>query len=222
MIQIGKYTPAQNGRDAIIQREFYGQGYIVKDEVAYVAHPDQVCYVPELNDTPYTHYDLLELCDGQEELARICFDCIDWQSPSTWLNDQFAADEWTICESCGRMYDCYNNTICPHCGKGEICMNDCKRCFLRSADEHLDAYAEKRVEEVLLVTEHEPHSGHAATVDELWDKLTTLCAGREDMLEQLDKVQNEQRLAAFDANMACLKQGFLDGLALDQRAKKKP
>lgn len=100
-------------------------------------------------------------------------------------------------------------------------MNDCKRCFLRSADAHLDAYAEKRVEEVLLVTEHEPHSGHAAAVDELWDELTALCAGHEGMPELLDEIQNEQRLAAFDANMSCLKQGFLDGLALSRRVKEK-
>ena len=71
MLQIGKYTPAQNGRDALIQREFYGQGYIVKDEAAFLSHPDKVCYVPELSDTPYTHNDILALCDGQEALARL-------------------------------------------------------------------------------------------------------------------------------------------------------
>ena len=32
MIQIGKYTPASARCPAQIQREFYGQGYIVKDE----------------------------------------------------------------------------------------------------------------------------------------------------------------------------------------------
>ena len=46
-------------------------------------------------------------------------------------------------------------------------MNDCKRCFLRSTDEHLNDYAEKRVEEIMLVTEHEPHSGHAAKAEKL-------------------------------------------------------
>lgn len=35
MLQIGKYIPAHNGREALIQREFYEQGYIVKDEAAY-------------------------------------------------------------------------------------------------------------------------------------------------------------------------------------------
>ena len=100
-------------------------------------------------------------------------------------------------------------------------MTDCKRCFLRSADAHFDAYAEKRVEEILLVTEHEPRTGHAAIVDDLWNEMTALCVGHEDMLELLDELQNEQRLAAFDANMSCLKQGFLDGLTLNRYAKEK-
>ena len=100
-------------------------------------------------------------------------------------------------------------------------MNDCKRCFLRSTDAQLNDYAEKRVEEILLVTEHEPPSGHAVAVEELWDKLTALCTGLPDAPELIDELQNEQRLAAFEANMACLKQGFLDGLSLARRAEEK-
>ena len=82
MLQIGKYVPAHNGREALIQREFYEQGYIVKDEAAYRSHPERVCYVPELSDTPYTHNDLLALCDGQEALARMCFDCLQATQPA--------------------------------------------------------------------------------------------------------------------------------------------
>lgn len=119
MIQIGKYTAARNGRPALIQREFYGQGYIVKDEVAFIAHPDQVCYVAELSDTPYTHDDILALCDGQEMLAQLCFDCLDWQSPSTWVDDQFTFGEWVRCEYCSRVYDTESHPICPHCSGGE-------------------------------------------------------------------------------------------------------
>ncbi len=118
MLQIGKYTPAQNGRDALIQREFYGQGYIVKDEAAFLSHSDKVCYVPELSDTPYTRNDILALCDGQEALARLCFDCINWQSPDVWVEEQFLFDEWVRCSDCGRVYDCEDNKRCPHCGGG--------------------------------------------------------------------------------------------------------
>ena len=115
MIQIGKYTPTQNGRDAIIQREFYGQGYIVKDEVAYIAHPDQVCYVPELSDKPYTHNDLLAICDNQESLARACFDCCDWQMPETWFEELFVVCGWVKCPACGRAYDHEELPTCPFC-----------------------------------------------------------------------------------------------------------
>lgn len=115
MLQIGKYTPAQNGREALIQREFYGQGYIVKDEAAYITHPDQVCYVPELSDVLYTHNDLLALCDGQECFARLCFDCVDWQSPETWIEEQFAYGEWKECPTCSRWIGFELMRECPHC-----------------------------------------------------------------------------------------------------------
>ena len=118
MIQIGKYTPAQNGREALIQREFYGQGYIVKDEVAYVAHPDQVCYVPELSDSAYTHNDFLALCNGQEELARECFYAVDWQSPDTWVDEQYQQGEWAECPTCGRVFEPFDTPEYPFC-KGD-------------------------------------------------------------------------------------------------------
>ena len=118
MLQIGKYIPAHNGREALIQREFYAQGYIVKDEAAYRSHPERVCYVPELSDTPYTHNDLLALCDGQEALARVCFDCLNWQSPETWVDEQFYFGEWARCTHCGRVYDAGDHEACPHCGGG--------------------------------------------------------------------------------------------------------
>ena len=118
MLQIGKYAAPQDGRPAIIQREFYGQGYIFKDEAAFLSHPDQVCYVPELSDTAYTHNDLLALCDGQEKLAQRCFDCLNWQSPTTWVDEQFIFGEWVRCEKCHRVYDAEDNAACPYCKGG--------------------------------------------------------------------------------------------------------
>lgn len=115
MIQIGKYTPAHSGRKGLIQREFYGQGYIVKDEVAYFAHPEQVCYVPELSDTAYTHNDLLALCDSQESMARCCFDNVDWQCPETWIDEQFIMGEWVKCPACRRWVDTNAAKECPFC-----------------------------------------------------------------------------------------------------------
>ena len=74
--------------------------------------------MPELSDTPYTHNDLLALCDGQEALARMCFDCLNWQSPDTWVDEQFYFGEWGRCEHCGRVYDAGDHEACPHCGGG--------------------------------------------------------------------------------------------------------
>lgn len=53
---VGKYTPedVENDMPEVIEREYYGQGMIFKDEEAYKEHPEQVCYVPELSDSIYT------------------------------------------------------------------------------------------------------------------------------------------------------------------------
>ena len=56
--------------------------------------------------------------DGQEALARMCFDCLNWQSPDTWVDEQFYFGEWVRCERCGRVYDAGDNEACPHCGGG--------------------------------------------------------------------------------------------------------
>ena len=104
MLQIGKFIEPQGGQPAIIQREFYGQGYIFKDEAAFLSHPDQVCYVPELSDTAYTRNDLLALCDGQEKLAQCCFDCLNWQSPTTWVDEQFISANGCAARNATRVY----------------------------------------------------------------------------------------------------------------------
>ena len=49
----------------------------------------------------YTHNDLLALCDGQEALARVCFDCLNWQSPETWVDEQFHFGEWRAAHIAG-------------------------------------------------------------------------------------------------------------------------
>lgn len=47
-LKVGGYTPENGSREAVIDREYYGQGWIFKDEEAFLLHLDQVCYVPEL------------------------------------------------------------------------------------------------------------------------------------------------------------------------------
>ena len=116
MIQIGKYSPASARCPAQIQREFYGQGYIVKDEPAFLSQPDRVCYVPELSDTLYTRRDFLRICNEQPELAQICFDCVNWEHPETWVEEQFLFGEWAECPACGKWDDAESNKACLFCG----------------------------------------------------------------------------------------------------------
>ena len=50
MILIGSYSPENGGKPEIIDRDYYRQGWIFKDEDAFQNRPDDVCYIPELSD----------------------------------------------------------------------------------------------------------------------------------------------------------------------------
>jgi hypothetical protein len=115
--KVGHYTPASNETEAIVEREFYGQGYIFKDEEAYNTGLDKPCYIPELSDAVYTHQSFLDMMDGQEELAQDLFERVDWQHPETLIEEDFASGEYDICPECGRMFACYGRTECPHVTK---------------------------------------------------------------------------------------------------------
>lgn len=68
-LKVGQYTPATDESEVIIDREFYRQGYIFKDEEIYETSLDKICYIPELSNTTYTHQSFLDMTDGQESLA---------------------------------------------------------------------------------------------------------------------------------------------------------
>lgn len=87
-LKIGSYSPETSDSPEVISREFYEQGYIFKDEEAYVKDFDKVCYIPELSDDKYTHKDFLKICNNDEMEAREIFDTVNWQSP------QSLYDEW--------------------------------------------------------------------------------------------------------------------------------
>ena len=86
--RIGICKVDQDGNIIELQREFFGQGWVFKDWEAFQNRPDAPCYVPELHNAVYTRNDLIALCNGQEEMAEELFDQLDWQSPSTLM------DEW--------------------------------------------------------------------------------------------------------------------------------
>lgn len=117
-LKVGSYTPETEETEAIIDRDYYRQGWIFKDEEAYLHHPQQVCYVPELSDAAYTRQAFLDLCNGQVEFADECFYAVDWQHPETWVEEQYREDEWGWCDRCERIYDMSGiSRPCPICGR---------------------------------------------------------------------------------------------------------
>ena len=125
-VKVGSFTPADemNEKGAVIERDFYRQGNIFKDEEAYLdkEHPDKVCYIPELSDSLYTRQDFLDMCNGQVDIADRIFEAVDWQHPETYLEEQWA-EELAECPACGKWFWCYGKHYCPHCGaKHKQCM----------------------------------------------------------------------------------------------------
>ena len=116
-LKVGTYVPGTEKKETVIQREYYRQGWIFKDEAAFLFHADQVCYVPELSDEGYTRQDFMALCNGQEDFAAECFRAVDWQCPETWVDEQYREDEWGYCPVCGKIYDMAGEVCaCPVCG----------------------------------------------------------------------------------------------------------
>jgi len=115
---IGNYMPETDDTEAAIDRGYYRQGFIFKDEDAFLHCPDKVCYVPELSDVAYTRQDFLNMCNGQEKFARECFYAVDWQSPETWIDEQYRNNEWQYCPHCNKIYDMAGEACaCPVCGR---------------------------------------------------------------------------------------------------------
>ena len=114
--RIGICRTDEDGNIVELQREFFSQGWVFKDWDAFQNHPDAPCYVPELDDAVYTRNDFMALCNGQEEIAEELFYEVDWQNPSTLMNDWESAKEIETCEKCGKLFMSYNVKKCPHCG----------------------------------------------------------------------------------------------------------
>jgi hypothetical protein len=123
-LKIGEYIPADEERSTpeVIDRGYYRQGWIFKDEEAYLdkEHPDRICYIPELSDSLYSRQDFLDMCRGQTEFADELFEGCDWQHPESLMNDWFVNNEWVECRYCGKLInygDGCNDIKCPNCGK---------------------------------------------------------------------------------------------------------
>ena len=116
-LKVGSYTPETADTEAAIERDYFQQGWIVKDEEAFLHYPDKVCYVPELSDSTYTRNDFLDMCNGQEEFATMLFEMVDWQSPETLKNELFSMQEIEFCLVCKKLYFMAGEQKpCPVCG----------------------------------------------------------------------------------------------------------
>ncbi len=117
MVLIGEYIPATKNQPAFIDRAPYGEGFVFKDEDAFLHHMDKPCYVAELSDTVYTRRDFLALFNDQKDFARVCFDDLDWQHPETWYDEAETNEEIAMCPHCKKLYWMYGETCgCPVCG----------------------------------------------------------------------------------------------------------
>lgn len=112
--QIGEVL--DNGQ---IEKGASAQGMIYKSLEAFI-NKTGVCYVPELDDTEYTYMDFYTLANGNEKIARVLFDMVDWQSPETKRDELIENDEIHICINCENMYDSYEVYKCPHCGQLKV------------------------------------------------------------------------------------------------------
>ena len=117
--RIGKCVVNEDGDIVELEKEYYRQGWIFKDESAFYHESPKPCYVPgEEEERFYTREDFLALCNGQEDIAEMIFDEVDWQHPETYLDEQFRCGELDLCGSCGKIFLSYGVDHCPYCGAG--------------------------------------------------------------------------------------------------------
>lgn len=98
-----------------IEKGYSEQGMIYKNSKAFYEKLDEICYVPESHDEGYKYEDFIELASGNDFIAKILFDSVDWQDPETLLEEWICEDEVHICKGCDNMYVSYEVECCPKC-----------------------------------------------------------------------------------------------------------
>lgn len=105
--------------DGILQefkRSYYRQGWIFKNTYAFKNEPKKPCYVSELSNSIYSREDFLNICNVQADIAEVVFEAVDWQHLETYLDEQYAIGEMTICDVCRKIFISYEIEKCPYCG----------------------------------------------------------------------------------------------------------
>ena len=118
-LMVGKCVLAEDGSVTMLEKEAYGQGMIFKDEEAFLHKPDAPCYVPELSDDVFTRNDFLQIAEGDAKIAEHLFYYVDWQSPTTAMDEDMRDGEVARCEKCGKLFRAMMepDAKCPHCEK---------------------------------------------------------------------------------------------------------
>ena len=99
----GSVSFVNGTKEMMIQREFYKEGMIVRDDHAFYSG-EGICYVSEISDEPYTRKDFLDLCNGQEEIAEAIYMGCTWMTPEALLEDLKSGGDILVCPVCGRLY----------------------------------------------------------------------------------------------------------------------
>lgn len=81
----------------VYKKDWYRQGWIFKDEEAFLFKPDECCYIAE-SDYPndekhYTRTDIVQICRGDVEVATMIFYMLDWQHPETLYDEYIRENE---------------------------------------------------------------------------------------------------------------------------------
>lgn len=105
--------------DGDIEKGRTDQGLVYKNPLAF-RQKNGICYVAELSEYEYTYEDFLNISNGNEDIANIIFETVDWQSPGTLYDEYIQNDEIYECAKCKKSYLSYEVDNCPFCGDKKI------------------------------------------------------------------------------------------------------
>lgn len=100
--------------DGEVEKGQTNQGLVYKNPLAF-RQKNGICYISELHDYGYTYEDILNESNGNEDIANIIFNHLDWQSPSTLYHEYVMEDEIFECTNCKQSYLSYEVDKCPFC-----------------------------------------------------------------------------------------------------------
>lgn len=88
---VGQYFPETDSEYEVIKTEFFSdgccEGYIYKNWINFYESINEVCYIPESEDSTYTAEDFYNIAAGNKDLAIDLFESCNWQHPETLLEE---------------------------------------------------------------------------------------------------------------------------------------